>query len=523
MTASPLPAGSATTRRTGEVAALPAWALGGLAIAAIALGLAALVDDRAVFVGAALVVGLFGGALVFYKPHIGVFIIMSTMLMSYPDALKGVGPFTINNMLGAILLTLLVFETYRTHDYWFLREPEIRLLVIISLWMITIALVSDLFLPDKRLLPAVSRAKVTGPAFYGNNDDTARWVFELVSRLVFVIFFLQWIRTPNQLRWALFLFAFCVASVLPTLGPDMTRGEAEYRITSKVVGWAVNLNRFAFMMNVGIALFIYLANIVRPFFWKFVFLSCAAVSMPLVLLSASRSGFIGLGLIAVLMLRSGQIPRRWKIGSAMAGLAMAVLAFSFVLTDAHRERLLNINPFATTDVNAGPREEGSRSTEQRVSTLENAFIVIAKYPLTGVGLSKFRWVNALMNNSYKPPHNSYVWAAAEGGIPALVMYLMLFGFLFTRIQKLRPKFRNHPTLPYLADWLHLYMVLFFFFSIFADVWIEVHLYFIVAFSIVLSRWAEEDELRGRGLPGVVAGTPGAQRAASRALYRQPES
>ncbi len=523
MTASPLPTGRATTRRTGEVPALPPWALGGLAIAALALALAALVDDRAVFLGAALVVAIFGAALVFYKPHIGVLVIMSTMLMSYPAALKGVGPFTINNMLGVILLTLLVFETYRSHDYWFLREPEIRLLIAISVWMIGISLISDLFLPDKRLLPAVSRAKVTGPAFYGNNDDTIRWIFELVSRLAFVVFFLQWIRSPNQLKWVLFLFAFCVASVLPTLGPDMTRGEAEYRITSKVVGWAVNLNRFAFMMNVGIALFIYLANVVRPVFWKLVFLSCAAVSMPLVMLSASRSGFIGLGLVSFLLLRSGQIPRRWKIGSAAASLAMLALAFSFVLTDAHRERLLNVNPFATTDVNAGPREEGSRSTEQRVSTLENAFVVISQYPLTGVGLSNFRWVNALMNGSYKPPHNAYVWAAAEGGLPAILMYLTLFSFLFTRIQKLRPKFRNHPTLPYLADWLHLYLVLFFFFSIFADVWIEVHLYFIVAFSIVMSRWAEEDELRGRGLPGIVAGTPGARRAASRALYRQTES
>lgn len=523
MTASPLPVGRATTRRTGEVPTLPPWALGGLVVAAALLGIAALVDDRAVFAGAAVVVGIFGAVLVFYKPHIGVLVIMSTMLMSYPDALKGVGPFTINNMLGAILLTLLVFQTYRTHDYWFLREPEIRLLIAISLWMIAIALISDLYLPDKRLLPAVSRAKVSGPAFYGNNDDTARWIFELVSRLVFVIFFLQWIKTPNQLRWVLFLFAFCVASVLPTLGPDMTRGEAEYRITSKVVGWAVNLNRFAFMMNVGIALFIYLANIVRPVLWKLLFVLCATVSMPLVFLSASRSGFIGLGLVAFLMLKSGQIPRRWKIGSAMAGVALAVLAFSFVLTDAHRERLLNLNPFATTAVNAGPRAEGSRSTEQRVNTLGNAFVVITKYPLTGVGLSKFRWVNALMNGSYKPPHNAYVWALAEGGIPALLLYLTLFAYLFTRIQKLRPKFRNHPTLPYLADWLNLYLILFFFFSIFADVWIEVHLYFIIAFSIVLSRWAEEDELRGRGLPGITAGTPGAKRAATRALYRRPES
>ena len=66
----------------------------------------------------------------------------------------------------------------------------------------------------------------------------------------------------------------------------------------------------------------------------------------------------------------------------------------------------------------------------------------------------------------------------------------------------------------------IYLFLFLFFSIFADVWLEVHLYFLVAFTIVMSRWAEEAELRGRGLPGLVAGTPGARRAAARALYRR---
>ena len=58
-----------------------------------------------------------------------------------------------------------------------------------------------------------------------------------------------------------------------------------------------------------------------------------------------------------------------------------------------------------------------------------------------------------------------------------------------------------------------------FFSIFADVWLEVHIYFIAAFSIVLSRWAFDEELKARALPGLKANTPAARRAASRALYR----
>lgn len=49
-------------------------------------------------------------------------------------------------------------------------------------------------------------------------------------------------------------------------------------------------------------------------------------------------------------------------------------------------------------------------------------------------------------------------------------------------------------------------------------WLEVHIYFMIAISIVLSRWALDEELRGHALPGAVLGTPGAWRATVRELY-----
>ena len=514
MTASSLPVGHRTTqRKTTPVPRMPIWVIGGLVLAALALGLAAFTNDTAVLLGAAVMVLLIGAALVLYKPHVGVFVIMSTMLMSYPEAFRGAGPLTINNLLGAALALVLAFQVYRSHDYWFLREPEVRILMAIAVWLIAIYLTSDLFLPEKRLLPSIVRTGALARE-YGQSDDGNRWVFELVSRVAFLIFFVNWIKTPHQLRWVLFLLGACVAIVIPTVGPNLARSESEYRITSDIAGWAANANRFAFMMNVGIALFIYLACIFRPFLVRVFFLGLAAASVPIVLLSASRSGFLGLGLIGFMFMIGPQISRRWKIITATTGLALAILAFNFFLTDLARERLFNLNPFA-----AEQGVEGSRSSQVRMTTLNEAFTIIEAYPLTGVGLANFRWVNAIMHDSYKPPHNSYIWSAAEGGIPATILYLTLFGFLYTRIQRLRPKFHEHPVIPYLPEFLNLYMILLFFFSIFADVWLEVHIYFIIAISLVLSRWVEEEELRGRGLPGPIAGTPGARRAAARALYR----
>jgi len=460
MTASSLPVRHGTLqRKTAPIARIPVWVVGGLVLAALALGVAAFTNDTAVLLGAAVMVILIGAALVLYKPHVGVLVIMSTMLMSYPEALRGVGPLTINNLLGVALALVLAFQVYRSHDYWFLREPEVRILITIAAWLIAIYLTSDLLLPEKRLLPSIVRTGVEARE-YGQSDDGNRWMFELISRVAFLIFFVNWIKTPHQLRWVLYMLGACIAIVIPTVGPNLARSTTEYRITSDIAGWAANANRFAFMMNVGIALFIYLACIFRPLLARAFFLVLAAASVPIVLLSASRSGFLGLGLIGFMFMIGPQIARRWKVIIVIVGFALAILAFNFFLTDLARERLFNLNPFA-----AQQGVEGSRSTEQRMTTLTDAFGIIKAYPLTGVGLANFRWVNAILNDSYKPPHNSYVWAASEGGIPAVILYLMLFGFLYTRIQRLRPKFHEHPVLPYLPEFLNLYMILFFFFSI----------------------------------------------------------
>ncbi len=514
MTTSSPPA-SVVLRRTVPVQSQPLWAMLGLGLAAVGLAASAFLSDRLLLMTAVVVALVFAGVTVLYRPFVGVLVIMTTMLVSYPAALRGFGPITINNLLGAALIATLAFQVYRSHDYWFFREPEIRLLVAIAALLILTQILSRFFLPDVRhMLPKIEKAP--GAGFYGTVDNTNRWMFELLSRIAFAIFFANWVCTARQMRAVLVVFAFCILAVIPSLGMDAFRGSADTtRISSKLVGWAANPNRFAFMVNLGVALFVYLANILRSPLLKLLSLLGAAACVPLVLLSASRSGMLGLGVVGFMLLAQPQISRRAKAVAALGGLALGVLAFFFLLGPDQQERLLNLNPFAVD-----ARAEGSRSTEQRVATLGEALHIIRKYPIFGVGLGNFRWVNMYLHGSWKPPHNSYVWSWSEGGIFVAGSYLLLFGFLFARIQRLRPQYADHPVVPHLPDFLNLYLVLFFFFSIFADVWLEVHLYFIVAIAIVLSRWARDEELRARALPGTIAGSPGARRAATRALYRQ---
>jgi O-antigen ligase len=158
------------------------------------------------------------------------------------------------------------------------------------------------------------------------------------------------------------------------------------------------------------------------------------------------------------------------------------LTFTLLLDPRAQERVLNLNPFAVE------RLEGTTSTEYRAAAVEHSLALIQRHPVFGVGIGNFRWVNRYYHGFFKPPHNSYLWAAAEGGIVLLAAYLFLFRLLWTRLGRLRAAYTDHPELPFFPHWLRVYVVLLLFFSLFADVWLEEHIFLLAASAILLERW-----------------------------------
>ena len=81
-----IPFGGATRRDDPGVEKFPGWAILLTVVAGLGLGVAAMFSDASVGIGTALVGIVFAALLVLYRPHIGVIVIMSTMLMSYPPS-----------------------------------------------------------------------------------------------------------------------------------------------------------------------------------------------------------------------------------------------------------------------------------------------------------------------------------------------------------------------------------------------------------------------------------------------------
>jgi len=417
-------------------------------------------------------------------PHVGISLFLTTFLINYPSVARGAGPLTINNILGVLFLVLLLWDFYLHRDAWFLNDPLLYALVGIGALFIVGTVASVYTLPDDHVQRLIQ--KPIG-AVYGKTDYTSRFMFQYFSRIAFVLFVLRFIRTPRQLLWVFVTMLFCILfAVPPALHAYVTATGTDVRALTRVVNWADNANRFAFGLLLGIAFFYYLSITTKAAWVKVVAVLGTLLLSPTILLSASRSGFMGMlllgGMVMVGMFGGAtERSKRATLSGLLLALAVGLVTYFTILPPRMQERILNLNPFATS-------AEGSQSTEFRYATIQNSLDIIAEHPIMGVGLGNFRWVHKYTHGRFKPPHNSYIWALAEGGVPLLLAFLALFYALWRRLGRLRAAYEHHPVIPFFPNWLRVYIVLLLFFSFFADVWIEEHVFLLVGATILLDFW-----------------------------------
>lgn len=470
-------------------AATPAWVALPIVLFGAAMAAAAWIGGQwpltllvLLFVGAAFVV-------VLNRPHIGISLFLTTFLINYPGVARGVGPLTINNLLGVMFLGLLAWNYYTTRDAWYLRERLVWALVAIGVILVASTVAAEYQFPDA----SIQRLMRRGGDPTATSDFTQRWLFQHFSRVAFVVFVLTFVRTPAQLRAVFVTLLACILAAVPLAYTQLAQGGAgeEFRIDVEIVNWADNENRFAFGCVLGVSLLFYLWMTSRARVTKLVMAGATLLLVPLVLLAASRSGFLGLGVLGFLLLAGafGAKTKARSAGPRLAGalglMGLMLLTFILLVPPKAQERILNINPFAEQGV------EGSTSTAFRAAAIEHSLEFMRRRPVLGVGLGNFRWVHRYYYGDFKPPHNSYLWAATEGGLVLLVAYLVLFRRLWRRFGRLRAAYVTDPALPLFPHWLRVYMVLFLFFSFFADVWLEEHVFLFVASAILLERWRRE--------------------------------
>jgi len=172
----------------------------------------------------------------------------------------------------------------------------------------------------------------------------------------------------------------------------------------------INPNGLAFVIILSLPL---LALVLKPnTAAKGIALGLVVIAMCYALvLSASRSGFLGLVVLGVLVAwRSKQ-----RAGYFTAGAVIALISVS-LMTDLQRERYVSIFSHSA---------KGGATAEARITGVLDDFEVSLRRPLFGHGLGTSREANANFHGVDMPSHNLYTEVAEELGYIGLVLMLML--------------------------------------------------------------------------------------------------
>jgi O-antigen ligase len=136
--------------------------------------------------------------------------------------------------------------------------------------------------------------------------------------------------------------------------------------------------------------------------------------------------------------------------------------------------------------------EAAGSAEGRVRTAQAAVRVWRLHPILGVGVGNFNTERAATDpfGTVGPPHDSYLWALAEGGLVALLIYLSFFWWVYRRLRGIEWEYqaRFGPIdLGWMTSALRTVIIGFMFFSFFADMWHHELFYIIVGMCLSLIR------------------------------------
>lgn len=464
---------------------LPMLALGVAAVFAALLGPEALTMA---------VIGLGGMLVVALRPQWGVATLLVMLMVQYGSRRyeregvaglaslisAGSGLVTINNMLGLFLALLLVYHVYRDGDWSFLRSRQVQLVAAITAVLAFSGFISGIDSAD---------AIELGLRLTGGQDPSRL----LVSRALFLVLFVFFLRNPRDLRMIVGLF---VALVLMTAWSGASaaftgggRAEvADYRAggLEVLIQSTQNPNRLAMISTLALV-FIWEYSQAHPLRrWRWAFGAAILMLVLTVFLSASRGGVLGLAFASLLLfLRRRAGGSRVIYGAAV--LLLGTLMVGQLVPEQALERLANI-PGISADAGAA----GAGSIERRGYTYGVAFDVWQQAPLVGVGPGNWPYVRFVTDplRSAAAPHNSFLKALAEGGVISLALYLVLFavtlrGLLRCERSPAAMARAREDGLGWLVPATRIALLSFLVFSLFADLWDLIFAYLLFGISAVL--------------------------------------
>lgn len=226
-----------------------------------------------------------------------------------------------------------------------------------------------------------------------------------------------------------------------------------------------NPNDLASLAMVPLGLAAGVATVERTKFFRICSLIGVVILSMIILLTQSRGAILGLGAAALLLLLTSR--RKGRDIVALVVLMGAAILF------APKKVWERVAGLSNISVDAGMQGvDPEASAESRWAIWKIAFGTIRQNPVTGVGANmmpvRHRQEADRLNlpstmRGERDTHSTYLKLAAEMGIPALILYLVMWGSVFRRVHRVRRSIvsvrpKDHQVLFYLELAMCAFMV-----------------------------------------------------------------
>jgi O-antigen ligase len=212
---------------------------------------------------------------------------------------------------------------------------------------------------------------------------------------------------------------------------------------------------------------------------KLVWGATAPLMIYAVLRTGSRGGLIALALVGISVLWSFAVKGKRSYLVVLALAAFAVL-FAFAGHDV-------IDRFQSTFSEKQGNEAAYESAQTRRQLLIKSVVVTSEHPLFGIGPGNFPIVSGVWDET----HNVYTELSSECGLPALILFLMVYWDSFKNVREARKRAGRQTELGMLADASQAGLLAFAITAVFYPDAYQYFLYFLFAYATVMRRIAFE--------------------------------
>jgi len=311
----------------------------------------------------------------------------------------------------------------------------------------------------------------------------------LIKGIVFFYFSIAFIRTEKDLKKFVFVFVSCqLCRVFEPLYLNITEGywgsvasmanwEYMYRL-SGAPSDVVNPNGLAFIICTVLPFLYLMAGLSWKGYVAAILLAPACIYA--LLLTGSRSGILGLAIIAVGILLKSKRRITWVLLCVL----LVVVSFPLLSPDM-QDRYWSI---------IGGGEKNAGTATGRITGLTDNIVVALRRPFFGYGLGTSREANANFGSNDQPAHNLYAEVAQELGFVGLAIFILLLKSIYSGFAECKRAYNQQGVSVFLrrtVDSMQVLMLMNILFSFASYGLSSYEWYFLGGFSIVMQRLAVE--------------------------------